>query len=68
LWAVGVAALGFALWRQAHKFGSARLSRARNFYGVLTVFKRDASDMRFLELMHGKTEHGLQFLDPVRAA
>jgi hypothetical protein len=35
---------------------------------VLMVFKRDASDMRFLELMHGKTEHGLQFLDPVRAA
>ena len=24
--------------------------------------------MRFVELMHGQTEHGLQFLDPVRAA
>jgi spermidine synthase len=68
LWAIGVVALGFALWTQAHKFDGVRLSRARNFYGVLTVFKHDKSDMRFLELMHGKTEHGLQFLDPVRAA
>jgi spermidine synthase len=67
LWALGVVALGFGLWTQAHKFSSARLSRARNFYGVLTVLKRDASDMRVLELMHGRTEHGLQFLDPVRS-
>ena len=68
LWAIGVVALGVALWSQARQYGSATLSRARNFYGVLTVFKRDASDMKFMELMHGKTEHGLQFLDPVRAA
>jgi tetratricopeptide (TPR) repeat protein len=68
LLAVGLAALGVALWAQAHKFGGVRLSRERNFYGVLTVFKHDKSDMRFLELMHGQIEHGLQFLDPVRAA
>jgi tetratricopeptide (TPR) repeat protein len=68
LWAAGLVALGVALWTQTHRFGGVKLSRARNFYGVLTVFKHDKSDMRFLELMHGKTEHGLQFLDPMRAA
>jgi spermidine synthase len=68
LWAVGVAALGVALWSQAHQYRTTRVYGARNFYGVLAVFKQDKSDMRFLELMHGKTEHGLQFLDPVRAA
>ena len=68
LWAAGVVALGIALWTQAHKFSGARLCRARNFYGVLAVFKHDRTDMRFLELMHGHVEHGLQFLDPVRAA
>jgi spermidine synthase len=68
LWAAGVVALAFALWTQAHKAGNVRVSRERNFYGVLTVFKYNASDRQFLELMHGKTEHGLQFLDPVLAA
>ncbi|MGO8931089.1 MAG: fused MFS/spermidine synthase [Limisphaerales bacterium] len=68
LWAIGVVALGVGLWTQAHKFGGSRLSRVRNFYGVLTVFKYNNSDVRFLKLMHGNIEHGLQFLDPVRAA
>jgi spermidine synthase len=68
LLAVGLVALGVALWVQAQKYASARAYRARNFYGVLTLFKHEKSDMRFVELMHGQTEHGLQFLDPVRAA
>jgi tetratricopeptide (TPR) repeat protein len=68
LWAAGVVALGVGLWAQAHRSGGLRVYRARNFYGVLTLFKHDAPDLRYLELMHGRIEHGLQFLDPVRAA
>ena len=47
LWAIGVVALGVALWAQAHKNGETRVFRARNFYGVLTLFKHDKSDMRY---------------------
>ena len=65
---VGLVALGVALWVQAHRYGESRVYRARNFYGVLTVFKREVWGERFLELMHGQTGHGLQFLDEVRAA
>jgi len=68
LWAAGMVALGVALWAQAHQFGGGRVYRARNFYGVLTVLRQDRSDLHFLELMHGRIKHGLQFLDPVRAA
>ncbi|MCX6922309.1 MAG: fused MFS/spermidine synthase, partial [Verrucomicrobia bacterium] len=65
---VGLVVLGVALWVQAHRYSSTRASRARNFYGVLTVFKRSTWGQRFLELTHGQTQHGMQFLDPVRAA
>jgi tetratricopeptide (TPR) repeat protein len=70
LWAVGVAALSIALWAQAHRFANVTVSRLRNFYGVLTLSKhytREANTPYF-QLTHGRTEHGMQFLDPVRAA
>ena len=66
--AAGLVALGVGLWVQAHRFGSTKAYRTRNFYGVLTVSKFDMGGQRYLELIHGQTEHGMQFLDPVRAA
>ena len=65
----GLLALGTAFWLQAHQFASARVDKSRNFYGVLTVFKydSDASDLHYLEFSHGRTLHGQQFTDPVRA-
>jgi tetratricopeptide (TPR) repeat protein len=65
----GLVALGVAFWLQAHQFASARIEKSRNFYGVLTVFKydSDASDLHYLQLSHGRTMHGQQFTDPVRA-
>jgi tetratricopeptide (TPR) repeat protein len=70
LWAVGVAALGVTLWVQAHRFANVTVSRLRNFYGVLTLSKHYTSEAHtpYFQLTHGRTEHGLQFLDPVRAA
>ncbi|HTY86673.1 MAG TPA: fused MFS/spermidine synthase [Candidatus Acidoferrum sp.] len=67
--AAGLAALAVVFWLQAHKFASARVVKTRNFYGVLTVFKYDnaASDMHYVQLSHGRTMHGMQFTDPVRA-
>ena len=66
---LGVVALGVAFWMQAHQYASARVDKFRNFYGVLTVFKydNDASDMHCLQFTHGRTLHGQQFTDPVRA-
>lgn len=63
--AIGLVALGTAFWLQAHQFASARVERSRNFYGVLTVLRHDAEG--YLELSHGRTLHGTQFTDPVRA-
>jgi len=68
LWAVGVVALGVALWMRAHQFRSVELCRARNFYGVLTVYQRDSSKTQYRQLVHGNVQHGLQILDPVAAA
>jgi tetratricopeptide (TPR) repeat protein len=62
-------ALGTAFWLQAHQFAGARVDKSRNFYGVLTVFKydNDASNLHYLQFSHGRTLHGQQFTDPVRA-
>jgi hypothetical protein len=68
LWAAGLVALGIALGAQARKFGSGRVSRSRNFYGVLTVARFQQSGWNYLKLAHGHTAHGLQLLDPARAA
>jgi tetratricopeptide (TPR) repeat protein len=66
----GLAVLGAVLWLQAHKTDSGLIYRARNFYGVLKVFKYDTgkSAQHWLALVHGKTLHGLQFTDPSRSA
>jgi tetratricopeptide (TPR) repeat protein len=66
----GLVALGIALWRQAHQSGGLMVYRSRNFYGVLKVMRQDNQkpDFRYLELAHGRTLHGLQFVDPPRAA
>ena len=66
----GTVALGIALWVQAHQYNELRIYRSRNFYGVLTVYEHSKQDptLHLLQLMHGRTMHGLQFVDPERAA
>ena len=66
---LGLIALGAVLWSQARDSGSERVSRSRNFYGVLTVYEHEKSDPlahHFL-LQHGRITHGLQFVDPVQS-
>jgi len=66
----GLAGLGVVLWLQAHKTTPGLIYRSRNFYGVLKVFKYDdgESGLRWLTLVHGKTVHGLQFVNPLRVS
>ena len=66
----GLMALGTVLWLQAYKATSGLIYRSRNFYGVLKVFKygNGKSDLRYLQLKHGRTVHGLQFAEPSRAS
>ena len=69
LW-MGVLALGIALWLNSHVSSSGVAYIARNFYGVLRVvekWKNDRGDHYFL-LQHGRITHGLQFVEPKRAA
>jgi hypothetical protein len=56
---IGLAALGLALWMHGEHSGGGVVCMSRNFYGVLTVFDREAETPQ--------TTHGLQFLDPGRA-
>jgi hypothetical protein len=67
---VSLVALGIALEWQARGLGNEMVYRSRNFYGVLTVYERHKNDPRLhhFQMMHGRTMHGLQFVDPVRAA
>jgi tetratricopeptide (TPR) repeat protein len=83
--AIGLAALGVALWMQAHTqlnltantdptqkghpFAKTLVERSRNFYGVLAVYKHDDVDLNthLMEFTHGRTLHGMQFTDPLRA-
>ncbi|MGA3162827.1 MAG: fused MFS/spermidine synthase [Verrucomicrobiota bacterium] len=68
--------LGVVLWLQAHKTASGNLHctsdlvyRSRNFYGVLKVYRNsDATSDLWYTLHHGRTLHGLQFADPLRAS
>ncbi|MGA3284481.1 MAG: fused MFS/spermidine synthase [Verrucomicrobiota bacterium] len=62
--------LGMALWYQVYQPHDWSVYRTRNFYGVLSVFKHEKDDpeLCYSELVHGRTLHGLQFADPVRAA
>jgi spermidine synthase len=66
----GSVALGITLWLQAHQNNELRVYRSRNFYGVLTVYEHHKQEpaLHFFQLMHGRTMHGLQFVDPERAA
>jgi spermidine synthase len=68
--AIGLAAFGVELWLSAQPPGPMRMLRTRNFYGVLTILKFDdeSSNTHYLELLHGRTMHGLQFTDPAKAA
>jgi hypothetical protein len=66
---LGLIALSAVLWKQAQDSGSERVSRSRNFYGVLTVYEHEKADPlahHFL-LQHGRITHGLQFVDPVQS-
>jgi hypothetical protein len=62
---VGLAGLGTTLWLQALKSGGGVVSISRNFYGVLTVYEREAQDPKqhHFVMRHGRTTHGLQFVD-----
>ena len=66
----GLVVFGAGLWRQAHQSGSLVIYQSRNFYGVLKIIRHDhqAPESRYLELAHGRTLHGLQFMDPPRSA
>jgi len=71
-WAVGAASLAiFSVLllsgRQGH--GEAPIYQARNFYGVLRVYRHelDSPGKGLIELVHGQVCHGLQFIDPARA-
>jgi len=66
--ALGVAALGGALWSRREKFPT-DVFASRNFYGVLRVFEEriGAPKEHILGLMHGRIWHGWQFVDPEQA-
>jgi len=66
--AFGVAALGAVLWFNRDRSPSL-LVASRSFYGVLRVFEQHIQDPKKhgLTLMHGRTLHGGQFVDPTRA-
>jgi hypothetical protein len=66
----GLVALSVVLWRQANRTTAGLIYRSRNFYGVLKVFRFENHklDMKWFVLWHGKTLHGLQFVDPLRAS
>jgi hypothetical protein len=67
--AVALAVLGAVLWASAREHATVRVCRVRNFYGVLNVYRHNDSDpnLNLVELVHGRTTHGLQFLQPSRA-
>jgi spermidine synthase len=67
-WSTGLVALGIALWMQAHTSANSMVWRVRNFYGVLTVLRQQQSGVEFVKLIHGRTAHGLQFVDAQRSA
>jgi hypothetical protein len=66
---LGLAGLATTLWLQALKSGGGVVSISRNFYGVLTVYEREAEDPKqhHFVMRHGRTTHGLQFVDAEQA-
>jgi hypothetical protein len=67
---LGVLALGVALWMQVRMDSRDSVFKSRNFYGVLTVleYRKDDPETHYFLLQHGRITHGLQFVDPMRAA
>lgn len=66
---VSLIGLATTLWLQALKSGGGVVSISRNFYGVLTVYEREAQDPKqhHFVMRHGRTTHGLQFVDAEQA-
>jgi hypothetical protein len=66
---LALAILAWLLWGSIHKYASVRAYRARNFYGVLNVYRHQFPDpsLSLVELVHGRIAHGMQFLHPARA-
>jgi spermidine synthase len=63
--AAGTGYLGIFLWKIGSNSGPDVVYRARNFYGVLTLYehqKEEPLTHHFL-LQHGRITHGLQFAD-----
>jgi len=71
LWlTVCLLALGAGLWLQARQITGLTVYRARNFYGVLKVLRivpREPHHQQ-LVLAHGRTWHGMQFIEPPKTA
>ncbi len=44
--------------------GGKMVARLRNYYGIYTIYDRD--NIRYLQ--HGTTQHGRQYLDPLRSS
>lgn len=69
--ALSLIALGFSLYHEAHRDEALTVTKLRNFYGVLKLTRSGATEppnQRYLQLVHGRITHGLQFLDPTRTA
>jgi hypothetical protein len=68
--ALGVCALAVGFWLDVRLSRSEKIYASRNFYGVLTVkeHRRDNPEEHHYLLQHGRITHGLQFIDPERAA
>ena len=51
-----------------HDYGrqTRRGSERRNFYGILRVTEREDNNGAFRELQHGRTRHGIQYLEAAR--
>ena len=67
-WLVAIGALVAFAFLAAYRMAAVRdASRvlARNFYGSVRVFEREAGTVRVRAMIHGATNHGEQFLDPV---
>jgi hypothetical protein len=61
-------ALAVALGKNIRESTQSNVEMARNFFGVLKVqelFKDDPSQHQF-SLVHGRIEHGYQFVDPIK--
>ena len=64
-----VVVIAVLLWTGTRRFDNVRISRVRNFYGVLNVlqYNNRGPERDLRELMHGRVTHGMQFLHPQRA-